>query len=67
MDIKELKKSKNKAEKEIQEATSSIIEKFKNETGLSVDFIGINMIDATTAGDEQRQFIVGRVSIGVKL
>jgi len=67
MEIQEFKDKKRKLENDIEREISRLIIHFRRETGYSPDNISIDLIDATTIGEENRAFIIGEVTTNVEI
>jgi len=67
MDIKELSKRKLQLSTDISSAVSKFYNEFVNETGISPDYININLVDNTAIGDTRRSLIVGNTDIDIRI
>lgn len=67
MEIQEVKKRKRKMELEIAEAVNSALIRFHAMTKFSPDYINIELVDATTIGEENKAYIVNNVSCRLEI
>lgn len=63
MDIPELLRKRDMLEQRMKEALNALHAQFKEETGLSLSRIDVEMDDTTSFGDRTRAHIVGRVNV----
>ena len=67
MDIKDLKKRREKLQTDISFAVDALVEVFKAETGISPSSISVDMVDVRSIGQRYPEYVVGNTTVGLEL
>lgn len=67
MEISEFKAERRKLELELTEIIAQKVSEFETATGYSPSSIDIEMINATTIGDDKPRYVVARVRVAVEI
>jgi hypothetical protein len=67
MDIKELKAKRNQLQRDLAGLIANRVRLFTDETGISPDFISVDMVNVTTAGGLEQEYVVGSVTVSLAI
>lgn len=67
MNIDDLIIKKTKLERDIAQATNSILKKFNDDTKISVNYVAINLIEISKIGDTRKMFTVSGCDVNLSI